>query len=504
MASKYTDVNAIIQVIGCLFNNPYLLDANDKYALSTEDFPDAFHKIVFGSLYKIHELGAKEITLLSIDDFLKSRPKSKGTFDQHKGDEWLTKAAEVSSLSTFDYYYGRLKKMTLLRAFDDIGVNVNDIYDPDNILDAKKLQEQEEQLDNMTLLDIADKISGKVDNIRLQYVDQTYGKSYQAGDGLRDLIEELKITPEYGVPLYGSLMNTVTRGARLKKFYLRSAASGYGKTRTMAADACYIACGEIYYDNVGWTKVNTPQPTVFITTELTIDEMQTMMVAFLSHVDEGHILNGKYEDDEEERVQYAIELLEKAPLYIEELMDFSMQDIENIIKKNIREHDILYCFLDYIHSSIKILEEIATKTKGMKLREDNVLFMISNKMKNLCNEYGIFIMSATQLSGDWRDSDTPDQNLLRGSKAIADKIDWGAHLLPVSAKDKECLSSVVEAGHYGEPTMKISIYKNRRGKYKGIYLWCQTDLATCRVDPMFATTWDYSYTPIENIIISAF
>lgn len=130
--------------------------------------------------------------------------------------------------------------------------------------------------------------------------------------------------------------------------------------------------------------------------------------------------------------------------------------------------------------------------------------MISNKMKNICNEYGIFIMSATQLSGDWRDSDTPDQNLLRGSKAIADKIDWGAHLLPVSAKDKECLSSVVEIGHYGEPTMKISIYKNRRGKYKGIYLWCQTDLSTCRVDPMFATTWDYTYTAIENIIISAF
>jgi replicative DNA helicase len=125
--------------LGCIFNNAYLLDAKDKYALSTEDFPDIFHKIIFGSLYAIHELGAKEITLLNIDDFLKSRPKSKGTFDQYKGDEWLTKAAEVSSISTFDYYYARLKKMTLLRAYNEIGVNVNDIYDPDNLLDAKKM-----------------------------------------------------------------------------------------------------------------------------------------------------------------------------------------------------------------------------------------------------------------------------------------------------------------------------------------------------------------------------
>lgn len=504
MASKYVDTKAIIQVVGCVFTHPYILDANDKYSITAEDFPDQFHKIVFGSIVRLHELGAKEITLLSISDFLKSRPTSEGVFKAHKGDEWLQKAAENSSLSTFDYYYGRLKKMTLLRAYEDIGVDVSDIYDPDNILDAKKLQQQEEVLDNSSLLEIVERIDAKIDGIRTHYVDQTYGKSSQAGEGIRELKEQLKITPEYGVPLYGSMMNTVTRGARLKKFYLRSAASGYGKTRTMAADACYIACGEIYYDNVGWVKVNTPQPTVFITTELTLDEMQTMMLAFLSHVDEGHILNGKYEDDEEERVDYAIELLEKSPLYIEELMDFSLQDVENIIKKNIREHDILYCFLDYIHSSLKILEEIASKTKGMKLREDNVLFMMSNKMKNICNEYGIFIMSATQLSGDWRDSETPDQNLLRGSKAIADKIDWGAHLLPVSDKDRECLQKVQEAGHFAVPTMKISIYKNRRGKYKGIYLWCTTDLGTCRVDPMFATMWDYTYQPIENIIISAF
>ena len=38
--------------------------------------------------------------------------------------------------------------MTLLRAYDSFGVDVTDIYDPDNILDIKKKQLQEEQLDN--------------------------------------------------------------------------------------------------------------------------------------------------------------------------------------------------------------------------------------------------------------------------------------------------------------------------------------------------------------------
>ena len=44
---------------------------------------------------------------------------------------------------------------------------------------------------------------------------------------------------------------------------------------------------------------------------------------------------------------------------------------------------------------MKILEEITKRSGGVKLREDNVLFMLSTRLKDLCNKYGIFIMSAT-------------------------------------------------------------------------------------------------------------
>jgi len=61
-------------------------------------------------------------------------------FIKQKGEEWLTKAAENAEPSSFDYYYNRMKKMTLLRAFDDHGIDVTEIYDPDNIIDIKKRQ----------------------------------------------------------------------------------------------------------------------------------------------------------------------------------------------------------------------------------------------------------------------------------------------------------------------------------------------------------------------------
>ena len=82
-----------------------------------------------------------------------------------------------------------------------------------------------------------------------------------------DLIERLKQYPEVGVPLYGPLVNTVTRGARLKKFYLRSAPTGCGKTRSMIADACNIACDMIYDELFGWIKNGTAEPCLYIATE---------------------------------------------------------------------------------------------------------------------------------------------------------------------------------------------------------------------------------------------
>ena len=63
---------------------------------------------------------------------------------------------------------------------------------------------------------------------------------------------------------------------------------------------------------------------------------------------------------------------------------------------------------------MKILEEVTRRSGGVRLREDNILFMLSIKLKDICNINDVFIFSATQLNGDYVDSDTPDQNLLRG------------------------------------------------------------------------------------------
>ena len=64
-------------------------------------------------------------------------------------------------------------------------------------------------------------------------------------------------------------------------------------TRSLIADACYISCDQIYDESFGWIKCGANQPVLFITTEQELEEVQTMMLAFISNVNEEHILNGR-------------------------------------------------------------------------------------------------------------------------------------------------------------------------------------------------------------------
>ena len=502
MASKYVDSTSTLHVLGCLYKYPFLLEQTDKYFFSTGDFVSPFHRVIFSSIGNLITQGMKTIDGIDVENYLSSRPGLHKIFNDNKGHAFLEEIKDFCDINKFDYYFNRLKKFTLLRAFDNYGINITWFYDT-NLLNVADAQAQEDRLDNHSLEEISNLVNQRIEDIKLEFLGRTSTEARHAGDGLLDLLESLKQTPEVGVPLYGPLINTITRGARLKKFYLRSAPTGAGKTRMMVADSINFAADEIYDEYTqSWKPNGTKENTLFITTELEIDEVQTMALAFLSNVSEDNILNGDYDsEDEWERVKRAAQILQKSPIWIEHLPDFSLRDIESVIRRNVRDNGVKYVAFDYIHSSLKILEEVSQRTNGMKLREDNILFMLAIKIKDLCNELGIFVISATQLNADWEDRATSNQNVLRGAKAIADKIDLGMITLPTSQQDQEALQSIVAKSCLPMPNLVHHIYKNRRGKFKSVKLWCAANLSTCRVKPLFLTDDNYNVIQIEDIDI---
>ena len=75
-------------------------------------------------------------------------------------------------------------------------------------------------------------------------------------------------------------------------------------------------------------------------------------------------------------------------------------------------------------------------------------------------------------------------------------------MLPVTDADRDALKQFCSSNGFEMPNLKISIYKNRRGRYNHMFLWCNTDLGICRMNPSFATTYFYQPIEIEDLIIN--
>lgn len=182
----------------------------------------------------------------------------------------------------------------------------------------------------------------------------------------------------------------------------------------MIADACTLACEKLYLPTEdSWKNLGEAWPTLFISTELEMSEVQTMALAFITGISEEKFLLHQV-DFNSEIVQRGIKILSEAPLYIEVLTDFKIKDIENSIRRNYRLHGVQAIFFDYINSSLGMLTEVAQQTRGVGMREDQILFLLSQKLKELAVDLNIFVCSATQTNASFKSDPIPDANLLKG------------------------------------------------------------------------------------------
>ena len=120
--------------------------------------------------------------------------------------------------------------------------------------------------------------------------------------------------------------------------------------------------------------------------------------------------------------------------------------------------------------------------------------------------YNVFIQSATQLNDGWSKKEVGlrDQNCLRGSKAIADKIDIGfigVRLAEEERKQIEAMWNELKRQnpnkYQKEPNVVIDVYKNRRGELNCVKIFRYFDYGTCHCEDLFVT--DPAYKAAQEI-----
>ena len=504
-----SDNVATRQVIGCLMLNPLLfLEYSDLYPT---DFDNKVARICFINIKNLYDNGATKLSPIEVDQEISQYSNSVAIYNSGNGLDLLKEAYEFATPNNFELYYNRLKKYSLLRRLHKNGYDISKYYKENVDIDDPKLEvELQKNFDEATLEEILNNVEGNFNLIREEFLR---GKNNQGNpaEGILELIDELQQAPNMGPSLEGKIFSSACRGARAGCFYLKSSSSGTGKTRTSVFDACKLAypvrwCHEkqcFTRDITNEGEEVQPKKVLFIVTEMDKEELQTIMLAYLSGVNEDHILTGHYEDGELNRVRYAAQIIRtyKDYFFIEEISEPDLTNVQATIKKYATINEIEYVFFDYIHSTGNMISQF----ERSGINEASILMMLANQLKQLAKDYNLFIFSATQvnLGAMNDDGEFKNETNIRGSKAIADKADLGYVMTKIGDKTWNSLAATLRpltiSGHLDEkyvnnenyrPTHIIDIYKMRRGRYKNVRIWTRLDLGNGYRNDLFMTTAD--------------
>ena len=463
---------------------PSLLSEKDKYNLQPSDFESRFERYIFIAILNSYTNGAQSLSEIDIDNYLMEHKDQYLLFQQNNGISYLQDALDMSTPENFEYYYNRIKKFNCLKDLKKSGFDISEFYE-ENELNPRQF-EINQRFETLKPKDIFDGLKRKIYKVEGEYTEGDASITTDISVGIDELLEKLKNSPDAGARFQGKYFNTVTRGARKGKYYIVSFPSGGGKTRLLLGEACYLAFPMRYsWETMEWKITGNAEKTLFIATEQAKEEIQTMVVAYLTGINEDVILYGHFTKEQQTIIDQAKEVIKKYKnnLMIVQIPMPSVEIVKSVIRQNCIINDTKNVFFDYIFSNPALLNEF----RDLRIREDVALLMLSTALKDLAVEQDVFMMSATQLnsSQDTNEKGIKNQNSIRGSKSIVDKADIAmiGGLVPDDQRDQ--IAPYV--AKYGMPTQVFDVYKVRRGKWTNLKIWSNADLGTCRRSDVFVT-----------------
>ncbi len=493
-------IQNVSDLIGNICNDLDLI-RDTSINVDVEDFVQTAHKVTFASIKNIaiQSPTAQTISARDIDNYLSAFEGKHKKWLEQKGFEYVQQCIEKSNPDTFKLSYQRVKKMSLLRAYVNEGIDITDIYNYQS-LDMQEVDADMQTVDNMDMRGIIDHFSVKQLRIKDRFNVDSDVESFKAGSNLDDLFERLAKGPVYGMPFDNPYYNALFRGMTDGKLMLQSGESGAGKSRSAIRDVCTVSCSKKYnIKKQQWEEQPIKKPTLLISTELEQDEVSILMLAYISGVPQNVIQDSNYENEVANRLQIAKEVLEDSPIYCVVIKDFSIQDIRDIVERYVIEKGIAIAAFDYIQMRPKLQRSLNEINGGMMQREDQVLQALAESLKYIAEDYNIFVRTSTQLNSKAKEVERKGQESLAGGRATGNKIDFGIITTKASGKDIKSVEHILSHPKWGEitPNYMHWVYKNRQNR-DNLIVWTYNNLGNLREDICFIT--DYDFNLVENIL----
>lgn len=475
----YDQVNSRL-LLGALLLNPQILN-NDKYKINKLDFkPVEFHYRLFQAIQSLAKHGAKSIDAIDVYNLAERHQSIRELFDNNQLKDFVDTVKQLANIDNLDLYYNEVKKNSALRKYQESGFDISRF---------------EYDVANVTLQEIVDYYEGLQIGIKKEFFADKNIVEARIGDQFESIKEQFKAEPMYGASTFSGYLNTAARGWINGQLSVYSIGSGMGKSTLGLANLVRVCCPEMYSFQ---THQFEPNPCcqhkagLYIQFEMDIQsEITPKIVATISGVPTFHILNGKYEDDEEARVDKAIQVLHRSNLYAVTMPSFTTGMIETYVRDYVLNKGVGYVVYDYIVEGPSASSDIASQNK-VQTRSDQVLSALASKLKDLAVEYNIAVMSFTQVNANASSQEILDAGVVAGSRAVQNKCDVAGVIMPLRKQEQEICDMMMETNFPNvkvKPNRILHLYKMRFSNYEqGIKIWFHLDLNTGLTTDYFVTT----------------
>lgn len=274
-------------------------------------------------------------------------------------------------------------------------------------------------------------------------------------------------------------------------------------TRQAVGDACYLAYPCRYnWAADAWEMVGSNKKCLFIATEQSIQEIQKMILAYLSGIEESKFRYACFTAAEERVIQQAKKVMEffEKNFYIVRMPNPTIELIKNRIRENVLTKEIEYVFYDYIFVGPALLNEF----KGFNIRNDEALLMMATALKDLAVELKVCIMTSTQVNANAENTNgIRNESAIAGSRSIINKADIGVMAMRPTKEELDIWKELKLGENVPElPNIVTDVYKVRSGQWTQVRIWSAINLGTLRRTDICVT--DAQFNVINNIFINGY
>ena len=481
------DHNSARLILGAMLIKPSLA-INDKYPLDKDNFQHQFHLRLYQAIVALAKKGAGSIGAMDIYGLCKNNAEVKRLFDDNQLTDFIDAVKQLANVDNFSVYWEAVRKNSLLTEYSKAGFPIDKF---------------EGDVDKYTIQEILDYYDGLAINIRKQFYQDKSTSEIKAGDGFEAVKERFKEEPAYGATSFSRYLNTAARGWQRGQLSLYGAVSGSGKTSIALYNLALVCCPELWDDE---KQCYMPNPCyqhkagLLLQYELNAqEELTPKLIGSISGVATYNILDGKYEDGEEERVDKAIQILHDSNIYLVTMPSFTNDKLRACIKEYATLHDVAYVVFDYVSQQSAVSSDIAKKN-GVATRSDQVLSDIVANLKDIAIENNVAIMTFSQTNAAVNTQEVLDAGCLAGSRAMQDKLDVGGIIMPLRRQEKEIVDMMADAGKCQiKPTRCLHLFKVRFGhQIQHLKIWGRLDLSTGRWTDCWCTNADNQPYQIER------